>query len=1116
MDVVILNSNNFVSLSANYNLDSQISLKKDYRSSYSGINLTLDECLSSARDTSSNKYSNFYLSNEFKYDNFLSLDSLTLGDTYTFTTYIAINSSGGLNNKTRYLNLDIGTPEFSNGYNYNFVENLFVDTSYFEIEFLENNKCTISNEYEFVKRYFSYDYLSNSFKFISAFNSELNEFNYSYDKNENLLTLSKKIYDKENYLTFDIITSLFTFVSASSGTATFDTFSADQILKLRNNNSTLGNNLSSSNYVYKKPYNTGELFVDLQTSTYDYNSNYLFNNEFYSIKPYKKANLDLNLINLKNQKTVNNDQSYGGVFINEPQFKHRYYENIFTGVNQEKGNYNIGLGFASYTISKKLKPDTLSYFHIPYDIYPYGKLNVNDSSLVISGAIPSDTPYFADKIFKKLGNYKYSSPFGNTSDTQTGDYLCTWLSGSDTINEKGIWVDRYYDPANISYYDALVNPSNDLTTNFDTASANSNIDNKKYDLFDKISDLTFEKGALYAYHHIGKNNATSFVNSMSGSLIFDNFDYYYDKDYFRYNFNKEITFNGNYFCKALETPLDSVSKFDNLSINFDLKIEDVNKPIGSQIIGNYSDRGLGIFNYRRITPHTITFAQKEIYIYNSNGRLLHKVFNDEIITNIVRNEPNGNFFVFDETAKVTKYTYIGGKIEQKYIPEIDNENNTNYYSFGKYIFIINGNDWYRLDTTSFIIKSKDELNYETVLLGENNLSIAATNNKVILTPGVNTKVHNNNVYYYEDFRLKKYNITTKETLTKLEVITLNDYTIDEAGTVYGIYENNKVFKINDRDFNEIKPQDAELSNYTGLEFGLSKKIDVINEFYNGELNKNLLTIYSLSANRVDNVDLYRTVTTKIDTDFLSPSSFADDILTSSSSTFDNNSNINNFNYVYNNYDDGSTLSVKVRLPQIYDVQTYEEGTLSLKLSSIGPGYHNFTVSLDTTNGLFNLLVDGANVDTYTFQNAQYSFGTLFSNQFFIGTEPSYGNNKLNENLKDNNYYNYSNFTIKDFYLYNKPLYLYETANIIRSKEQINDLYFQLPTGKRSYVENIDKYFKFKLPGRKSNQFNVKILDTGITEEVLQKNISNNINENITSVIPANTRLNNIEWEVEND
>ena len=68
MDVKVLNSNNFVSLTANYDLDEQVKLDKDFRNSYHGVNLTLDQCLSSTRDTSTNKYSNFYLSNDFSYN----------------------------------------------------------------------------------------------------------------------------------------------------------------------------------------------------------------------------------------------------------------------------------------------------------------------------------------------------------------------------------------------------------------------------------------------------------------------------------------------------------------------------------------------------------------------------------------------------------------------------------------------------------------------------------------------------------------------------------------------------------------------------------------------------------------------------------------------------------------------------------------------------------------------------------------------------------------------------------------------------------------------------------------------------------------------------------------
>jgi len=162
-------------------------------------------------------------------------------------------------------------------------------------------------------------------------------------------------------------------------------------------------------------------------------------------------------------------------------------------------------------------------------------------------------------------------------------------------------------------------------TNFDTISGNVGIDFNAYDIFDKKSDLTFEKGSLYAYHHVGNVNAQTYVNDLSGNIIFDNFKRYFDKDYIKQDFVNEIYFNGNYFAKALDTPLDNVSTFDNFSVNFDIKIEDNTKPIGSQIVGNYSDRGFGIYNYRRITPHTVSFKGRFIYIFNSFGELLKEL-----------------------------------------------------------------------------------------------------------------------------------------------------------------------------------------------------------------------------------------------------------------------------------------------------------------------------------------------------------------------------------------------------------------------------------------------------------------------------------------------------------
>ena len=78
-------------------------------------------------------------------------------------------------------------------------------------------------------------------------------------------------------------------------------------------------------------------------------------------------------------------------------------------------------------------------------MYPYDKLNVNDSQFVFNGAFAGPTPKLSDKLFIKREN---------TSQYDNGRYLCTWLSGG-VLEEKGLWVDRYYYPDKISKEAAL-------------------------------------------------------------------------------------------------------------------------------------------------------------------------------------------------------------------------------------------------------------------------------------------------------------------------------------------------------------------------------------------------------------------------------------------------------------------------------------------------------------------------------------------------------------------------------------------------------------------------------------------------------------------------------------
>ena len=60
-----------------------------------------------------------------------------------------------------------------------------------------------------------------------------------------------------------------------------------------------------------------------------------------------------------------------------------------------------------------------------------------------------------------------------------------------------------------------------------------------------------------------------------------------------------------------------------------------------------------------------------------------------------------------------------------------------YSLFGKYVFILNGADWYRLDSTSLELKHSSELSYTVKKLGDVYNSIAVHENTVCLLSGFN-------------------------------------------------------------------------------------------------------------------------------------------------------------------------------------------------------------------------------------------------------------------------------------------------------------------------------------------------------------------------------------------
>ena len=398
----------------------------------------------------------------------------------------------------------------------------------------------------------------------------------------------------------------------------------------------------------------------LTNSFENIDTNFLVNVEYENISSQE---IDINLTPLKNHLTPENIQSKSNPFPNYWDSDFRDYYKIFSGTNQIEGDSDLVLGYSSFTVKIDLPSDKLTYFHLPQDISPWEWVNINYRhapttvegdikfpsfytdhnnpkfrdmvGLLEAGAIAGDTPLVSDKIFKKRADYKNNTNWGQSSD-ENGTWLCAWLCNLPTTGSKQfildsertgpVWLDRYYNPSMLAKKDAL-----DATaTCFDLYTAGAGSSLRNTGVVDIISHLKLEPGVLYAYHHIGKEDNKKIISSFDNALVHNNLVSYSSVSDNTVNSILPITetdnsvvysFNNNAFGKTI-TP---ESPFTDFCISFWLHSEDWTKPFGHQIIGNYTNDGIGILNDECITPFITLLGDSEIEILNTDLTVLNTI-----------------------------------------------------------------------------------------------------------------------------------------------------------------------------------------------------------------------------------------------------------------------------------------------------------------------------------------------------------------------------------------------------------------------------------------------------------------------------------------------------------
>ncbi len=467
---------------------------KQFQRTYPGnYALNFVDALSNINDVNTKNYTNFYLTNNYKISDIFEQPK---------TKNKLVNIFGTLISGDKFLKFSDIDPmpyaianRFDEHYNYGVpvFSNIEDESTNFTISIFNDNRCNIFYTKNYKKYYLCAD-IDNNLVFVkqnlltfnkNSTNAQDFQFIFSEAKNEIFLYKNTQSgnYSVVNYnnslILNDIISNDFI-----SNTSTSFTISRS----IYDDHSTI----PDTSYIAYSTDNT----IDIDKSIFNLSNNILLH------KTYSVEDSSIDSIILKNQllqsdifSSSNNllSSNTNNLYVNNL----REYSSIFQNIDEETSE-SLELNYVYYNKNYNILPGT-NLFTSPSSMYPYSKLNVNDTKFVDSGAFSYVTPQFSDKI------YHLSDDIINN---ENGQYLlCTWLSGSPTAIDK-IWVDRYYYPDLIDKQTAISTVSELYSTYdnyieqliYNNVDILSSVQYKK--IFDKKSDLIFEPNQNYQYVRI--------------------------------------------------------------------------------------------------------------------------------------------------------------------------------------------------------------------------------------------------------------------------------------------------------------------------------------------------------------------------------------------------------------------------------------------------------------------------------------------------------------------------------------------------------------------------------------------------------------------------------------
>lgn len=1051
------------------------------------LNYTALPILSDAKDLKINNYVLNIISKNDKLSNLISLNQEN--KIKNNMCYFYSSSSNLIDDDSRYWKFDSNFISVSTNYNdYN-------EKNIFEIDFLDNEKCKIYHNEDDLKYILAYSIALSSVKSVPLTANKIE--NYTTTFNYNLTDDDKIIlYVKNNLGNFSIKNQNSKIIITPTSTIKKDNFF--YIKKISNlNDSLMQNNWLS----YDSNYNKNNLEIELSKSYFDVKNNFLLTTTINSIS---SATLPLNLLTLKNQLNQENDQSRGNVFLNENETNLKEYESIFTGGYREFGYDKINLGYTTYSTPFTFKSGKTTYFHVPHDIYPYKILNVNSSKLAESGAIAGNTPLNSDKIWKKLRNYRDTSPYADPQEEHTGQWLCTWLSAGKDLNTRPVWMDRYYKPSKTTPFAALSATTNEIVyiDGFNCLDLKENVSDVK-------SSLTFEKGSYYAYMHLGKNDYFNLITESISSKI-----YYTElNEYQNTNFTDLDPIDGIYsFDGKSYGYIDSEKKFDYNVATFSFFADKAHweKPNGNMIFGNYVNKGFGFYNYVLNTPYSILkIDNNNLQILNNDLVEIDKLSTENLtlcgIAGISRRNGFDSIHIITNDFKLIEIDLKGTIVDSNdtLVNTLSLKASDKIYSItndANNCYVHTSSGLASIDLYSNIIKSKKIKQTITTSYTTSSFIIADDKENVYRFYGRQPIFRNDNIYAMDDTnKLFSYSTTLSTLSTYIETQgQIRCFNIDSNDSINIVTTNNKLYKYNGN----------VLINTVNLPllstYSLSARVfSFCEKFEYGELKKykqifcnNYITgdPYIIQLDENDNQKIIK--------------------LNKKYSRIQDNFDLTGYNfnrgYLQKKYGDNNYI-FKVKLLNKVNDEDYVELNFLIKSIHLGTGLRHFVFSIDTYNGVGNFYLDGVLYESINFDSRKYCLTDTFNGRIYFGSNGYHNGTLAFKYFKDIKDFTYKDIKISNISIINKSLDRFESLYFYNLIYPPNDIKYNMPSGTRSFIDRIERTFNFNIPMFKSNYFNLKILNSGIGYDDIKKDIESAIRERVSEYLPFYSKLNNFEW-----